>query len=212
VVGATAAGELGEGLLHCRHALAGGRRAADRAGLLGAPAAVLDDVQPGHPHAGGGQEPHRQLAHQSQADDARRVAELDLAAPHPVHGDRPHRREGGMLGGHPAGHRGAQIDRDPVVLGMQGVLAACRRDQLAHAELAGPRSHLDHLAAQGVAERGVGVEPAGDLLVGRHRALLRYRVDDLAHLVRPGAGLAHHGQFRLGQLHHLGAGGDEREP
>ena len=43
------------------------------------------------------------------------------------------------------------------------------------------------------------------------RLLLRDRVDDLAHLVRPRSRLADHGHLGLGHLHHLGAGGVKRE-
>ena len=97
-----------------------------------------------------------------------------------------------MLGGHAARHRGAQVDRDPVVLGMQCVLVTRRGDELADLEFFGPLSHLDHHAAQRVAKRSVGVKAAHDLLVGSNRALLRDGVQDLAHLVWPGSRLAHH--------------------
>ena len=44
--------------------------------------------------------------------------------------------------------RGAQVDRNPVVLGVQSVLIASRRDQLADLELLGPGPHVDDDAAQ----------------------------------------------------------------
>ena len=116
-----------------------------------------------------------------------------------------------MLGRDAPGDGGAQVDRNPVVLGVQGVLVARRRDELADPELLGAAPHLDHHAAERVAERRVGVEPVHDLLVGGDRALLRDRVEDLAHLVRPRPRLADHRQLGLGQLHHFRAGGDERE-
>ena len=189
----------------------GGRRAQHRAGLLGQPAAVLDHVEPDDADPGGDQQPDHQLADEAQADHARGLAQLDLGAPHAVHGDRPDGGEGGMLGRDAPGDRGAQVDGDPVVLGVQGVLVAGRGDELADPELLGAAPHLDHHAAQRVAERRVGVEPVHDLLVGGHRALLRDRVEDLAHLVRPRPRLADHRHLGLGHLHHLGAGGDERE-
>jgi hypothetical protein len=107
--------------------------------------------------------------------------------------------------------RGAQVDRDPVVLGVQGVLVSGRRDELAGSELLRALSHLDDHAAQRVAERSIGVEAVHHLLVGGRRALLRYRVQDLTHLIGPRARLADHRHLGLGYLHHLGAGGDERE-
>ena len=157
------------------------------------------------------EEADHELADEAEADDARRVAELNLGAPDAVHGDRADGGEGGVLGRDAPRDRCAQVDRDPVVLGVQRVLVARRGDQLADLELFGPLPHLDHHAAQRVAERGVGVEPVHDLLVGGDRALLRDGVQDLAHLVRPRPRLAHHRHLGLGQLHHLRAGGDERE-
>ena len=117
-----------------------------------------------------------------------------------------------MLGQNAPRHRHAHVDRDPVVLGVQRVLVARRGHQLADVELLGATSHLDHLAAERVTQRRVGVEPVHDLLVGGHRALLPDRVEDLAHLIGAGPRLADHRQLGLGQLHHLRAGGDEREP
>ena len=181
------------------------------AGLLGRPAALLEHVQPGDPDPRGDQEPDHQLADQAEADDAGGVAELDLGPPHPVHGDGAHGGEGGVLGQDPLGDHGAQVGRDPVVLRVQRVLVARGRDQLADPELLGARSHLDHDPAQRVAERRVRVEPVHHLLVGGDRALLGNRVENLAHLVRPRSRLADHRHLGLGQLHHLGAGGDERE-
>ena len=96
--------------------------------------------------------------------------------------------------------------------------SACRANSLPAAATSWPTLNssapgpdLDDDAAQRVAERGVGVELVHHLLVGGHRALLRDRVQHLAHLVGPGPRLADHGQAGLGDLHHLGAGGDERE-
>ena len=186
-------------------------RAPDRAGLLGQPAALLDHVEPDDADPRGDEETDHELADEAEADDARRVAELDFGAPHAVHRDRPHRGEGGVLGRDAPRDRRAQVDRNPVVLGVQGVLVARRRDELADAEFLGAAPHLDHDAAQRVAERRVGVEAVHDLLVGGDRALLRDRVEDLAHLVRPRPRLADHRHLGLGQLHHLRAGGDERE-
>ena len=187
-------------------------RAAPRGSrLLRQAAALRDRVDPDHLHPRGDEQPDHELADQAEADDGRRLAELDLGPPHAVHGDRAHRREGGMLGQDARGDGGAEVDRDPVVLGMQRMLVAGRGDQLSHLEFVGPAAHLGHHPAQRVAERGIGVEPVHDLLVGGEHALLLYRVEDLAHLVRARPGHAHHRHARLGHLHHLRAGGDERE-
>ncbi len=156
-----------ERLLERLHALVGGRGAQHRAGLLGQPAAVVEHVEPDDADAGGDQEPDHELTDEAEADDAGGVAELDLGAPHAVHGDRPDGGEGGMLGRDSPRDGDAQVRRDPVVLGVQGVLVAGRRDDLAHAELLGARPDLDHHAAQRVAKRRVGVEPVHGLLIGR---------------------------------------------
>ena len=116
-----------------RHTLVGRCRAQHRAGLLGQPAALLDHVEPDDTDSRGDEETDHELADEAEADDARRVAELDFGAPDAVHGDRPHRGEGGVLGRDAPRDRCAQVDRDPVVLGMQGVLVARRRDKLADA-------------------------------------------------------------------------------
>src|SRR5260370_208624 len=99
----------------------------------------------------------------------------------------------------------------PPAPGMPGVLMGGGRDGVAGGEVVGAGPHLDHDAAQRVAKRRVGVQPVHDLLVGGDRALLRDRVEHLADLVRPRPRLADHRHLGLGQLHHLRAGGDERE-
>src|SRR5205807_9659593 len=48
-------------------------------------------------------------------------------------------------------------------------------------------------------------------LIGFDRALLRDRIEDLAHLVRTRPRLADHRHLGLGNLHHFRACGDERE-
>ena len=211
VVGAAAARYLAQRLLDRVDALVGGRGAQVGACLLGRPAALLEHVQAGDPDPRGDQEPDHQLADQAETDDAGGVAELDLGPPHPVHGDGAHGGEGGVLGQDPLGHHGAQVGRDPVVLRVQRVLVARGRDQVADPEFLRARSHLDHDPAQRVAERRVRVEPVHHLLIGGDRALLGNRVENLAHLIRPRSRLADHRHLGLGQLHHLGAGGDERE-
>ena len=212
VVGAAAAGQLAQRLLDRGDALVGRGGAGGGAGLLGPQAAVLEHVQPDHPDPGRDQQPDHELADQAEADHAGGLAQLRLGPADAVHGDRADGGEGGVLGLHLTGHGHAHVDRDPVVLGVQRVLVPGRGDQLADVELLGALAHLDDHAAERVTERRVGVEPVHHLLVGGHRALLRHRVQDLADLVRPGPGLADHGQLGLGQLHHLRAGGDEREP
>ena len=128
----------------------------------------------------------------------------------PLHRDGPDGCERGVLGGHSVRHRNAQVGRHPVHLGVEGELVAGGRDQLTDRELLGTRPDLDHDAAQRVAERGVAVQPVHRLLVRRQRTLLSDRVEELAHLVRPGAGLADQRHPRLADLHHLGAGRDQR--
>jgi hypothetical protein len=211
VVCTAPAGELGQRLLDGRHALAGGRSAKLRTGLLGPLAAVLDHVEPDHADAGGNEETDHQLTDEAQADHARGLAQLDLALAHAVHGDGPDGREGGVLGRDARRNRDAHVEGDPVVLRVQRVLIAGRGDQLADAKILSAPPHLGDDTAERIAERRVGIQPVHDLLIGGHRALLGDRVKDLAHLVGPRPGLADHGQLGLGHFHHLGAGGDQRE-
>ena len=211
VVGPATAGDLGERPLDRVDAVADGRGAQRRPGLLGQPAALLDHVEPDDTDPGRDQQADHQLADQAEADDAGRVAQAGPrhAARRASRWRRRWRRRRARAG--PLGDRGAQVGRDPVVLGVQRVLVARRRDQLADPELLGPLSYLGDHAAQRVAERRVGVEPVHHLLIGGDRALLSNGVENLAHLIRPCSRLADHRHLGLGQLHHLGAGGDERE-
>src|SRR4029453_6745503 len=83
--------------------------------------------------------------------------------------------------------------------------------QLADGQVVHAGADLDDLAAERVAERGVGVEPVADLAGGGPQPLLGDRLHDLLDLVGPGPGLADQRQLALADLHYLGAGGDERE-
>ena len=180
------------------------------ASLLRHPAASLDHVQAYDLNSGRDQESHRQLPDQPQADYARGLTEGDLGTPDALHGDSPNRGERGMLRRDAVRHRDAQIRWHPVHLSVQGELVAGRRDQLTYGEFFGTRADLDHDAAQRVAERCVAIQPVHRLLVCRQRTLLSNRVEQLAHLVRSGAGLADQGHSRLADLHHLGARRDQR--
>ena len=64
-----------------------------------------------------------------------------------------------MLSGDPFRHGDAQVARDPVVLGVEGVAVAGAGDPLPDGQMLHAGAHLDDLAAQRIAERGVGVEP-----------------------------------------------------
>ena len=179
--------------------------------LLREPAPVGHRVDADRLHAGRDEQPDHELADQAEADDGGRLAELDLGAAHAVHGDRCHGGERGVFWRHAVGDRRAEVDRHPVVLGVQRLLVAGAGDELADLELLGALAHLGDHAAQGVAERGVGVELVHHLLVGGDEALLLHLVEDLLHLVRPRPRHADHRHAGLGDLHHLGAGRDQRE-
>jgi hypothetical protein len=66
----------------------------------------------------------------------------------PVHGDRPDGGEGGVLGQDILRDRHTQVDRNPVVLGVQGELIAGRGDDLARPELIGTAARLDYHATE----------------------------------------------------------------
>ena len=211
VVGPGAVGEGGERLQHRAAAGRVGRAAGGRADLLGQPAPLGRRVEADHVDAGRPQDLHQQLPDQAEPDDAGGLPQPRLRLPVALHGDGPDGGEGGMLGGDPLGHGHAQVARDPVVLGVEGVAVAGAGDPLPDGQMLHAGAHLDDLAAQRVAERGVGVEPVADLSVGGAQALLGHRLHDLLDLVGPGAGLADQRQLALVDLHHLGAGRDERE-
>src|SRR5258706_73502 len=210
MVGTASVRDSGQGALDGSDAFWRGLGTHQRARLLSQPATLLDHVEPEHAHSRSDQQAHDQLANEAKTDHAGGLPELGFGSAHPVHGDRADGREGGMLRLDAIGNGDAEVHWNPVELSVQGVLVACGRHELADPELPGTAAHLDDYPAQGVAERCIRVQSAHDLLVGRDRALQGHRVEYLAHLVWPCSGLADHGQLRLGQLHHLGAGGNER--
>ena len=156
------------------------------------------------------EEPYYELTDEPEPDHTRGLTKRDLGAPDALHGDGSDRGERGVLGGNTVRYRDAQVRRYPVHLRVQGELVARGGDHLTDRELLRPRTDLDHDAAQRVAEWGVAVQPVHRLLVGGDGALLGHRVEQLAHLIRPGARLADQGHLRLADLHHLGAGRDQR--
>ena len=93
---------------------------------------------------GGDQQPDHQLADQAEADDHAVSPSWSSARRTPCMAIGADGGEGGVLGRDAPRDRRAQVDRDPVVLGVQRVLVARRRDQLADLELLGalrpPRS------------------------------------------------------------------------
>ena len=155
------------------------RPAGDRAALLGQTAAVGDRIDADRPHAGRREQPDHDLPDQSEADDGRGLAKLNLGSAHPVHGDRCHGRERRVLGQHPGRNGRAQVDRHPVVLGVQCLLITRARNELADLELLGARAHLGDHTAQRIAKRGVGVELVHHLLVGGGQPLLLHLVENL---------------------------------
>ena len=179
--------------------------------FLRQPAALGHRVDADRLDAGRREQPDDELADQAEADDGGGLAELDLAAPHALHRDGGNGGERGVLGQHPVGDRRAQVDRHPVVVGVQCLLIAGAGDELADLELLRALADLGDHAAERVAERRVGVELVHHLLVGADKPLLLHLVEDLLDLVRPGPRHAHHRHAGLGDLHHLGAGRDQRE-
>ena len=92
-------------LLDVRRALGVRRGAARAPACLGEPAALLDGVDADDPHPGGDEQPHDELADEPEADDARHLAELRLAAAHALHGDGADGGERRVLRGDALGHR-----------------------------------------------------------------------------------------------------------
>jgi hypothetical protein len=187
VVRPEAAAQVGERVLHAGQPLGIGCPAYTRAGLLGELAAPGDDVDADGVHPGGDEELHDELTDQAETDDARGVPELRRSPPHPVQRDRAHRGERREARLDALGHRDAEVDRDPIDLGVERELVARARHEPAGRELLGAASGLHHVAADRVAERRVGVEPLHRLRIGAAHPLLGGAVEDLAHLVRTGA-------------------------
>ena len=129
------------------------RRAQQGAGLLGQPATVLVGVETDHLDPGGHEQLDDQLPDQAQADDARRVPDLDVALTDALQRDRAHGGESGQLGRDAVGHRHTEIGRHPVDLGVKGKLVPGARHELTDSELLGPLAHLLHHARERVAQR-----------------------------------------------------------
>ncbi len=207
LVHAVAVGQLGDGRFHGRR---GGVAAGRGAEALRQFAAVRGGVDADDVDAGGGQELHHELPDQPEADDQRHIAELRLTAPHTLQGDRPDGAERRVARCETVRHRGAEVLRHPVHLGVQRVFVARAGHEVAGLHAVDPGADLLDHPAQRVAERRVGVELPHHLAVGGGHPVGGHALHDLRHLVRPGAGLAHHRHARLGHLHQLGAGGDQR--
>ena len=187
-----------------------GPGAAPGAALLGGAAALLDGVEAHHPDPRSDQQPHQQLADQAQPDDAGGLPQLHLRPAQRLHRDGTDRGEGGVLGEHPVGHPHAEVARHPVDLGVQRELVARCGDQVTDLEAVHALPDLHDHAAQRVAQGRPGVEPVAGLAVGRHRTVLGDRVEHLAHLVGTVPRLRQQRHPRLGDLHQLGAGRDQR--
>ena len=196
-------------LLHQRQAFGVRSRTDQRSRVRGELAARGHGVQPDDPDTRSHEDPDDELTDEPEADDAGELAQLRLRAADAVHRDGAHRRERRMPGVDLLRDGDAQVGGHPVDLGVQGELVARRRDQVPDRELLGTRADRDHPAAQGVAERGVAVQPVHRLAVRRRGALLGHAVHELLHLVGTGARLADQGEACLGHLHQLRARGDQ---
>ena len=97
MIGAAAAGHLAERTPNGRHTLVRGRGAHHSPRLFSQAAPFLDHVEPDHPDSRGDEKADDQLPDQAKADDARRVAQLSLGPPDPVHRDGTHGGKCGVL-------------------------------------------------------------------------------------------------------------------
>ncbi len=201
------AGEFGDGALHGRgRGIAAGRGAQ----ALGQLAAHRVGVGADDADSRGGQELHHELPDQAEADDQRHFAELRLALADALQRDRPNGAEGRVPGREAVRHRGVEVLRHPVQLGVQRVLVAGAGHEVADLHVVDAGADLLDHPAQRVAQRRVGVQLAHHLAVGGGHPVGGHALHDLGHLVRTGAGLAQHRHAGLGHLHQLGPGGDQR--
>lgn len=119
LIHAVPAGEFGDGGLHGRgRGIPAGRGPQ----ALGELAAHRVGVDPDDADSRGGQQLHHQLPDQPEADDQCHLAELRLAAPDTLHRDRPDGAEGRVPRREAVRHRGVEVLRHPVQLGVQRVL------------------------------------------------------------------------------------------
>src|SRR4029450_12094078 len=103
-----------------------------RAVASGGPEGAGERSEADHVDAGGAEDRHQELPDQAEADHAGGLAEPRVGLPVALHGDGADGGEGGVLAADPGGHGHAQVARDPVVLGVEGVLVAGAGDLLAH--------------------------------------------------------------------------------
>lgn len=207
LVHAVTAGEFGDGGFHGR---GGGIAAGRGAQSLGECAARRVGVGPDDADPRGDEELHHELPDQPEADDQCHLAELRLALADALHRDRPDGAEGRVPRRETVRHRGVEVLRHPVQLGVQRVLVAGAGHEVADLHVVDPGADLLDHPAQGVAQRRVGVQLAHHLAVGGGHPVGGHALHDLGHLVRPGAGLAQHRHPGLGHLHELGPRGDQR--
>lgn len=207
LVHAVAAGEFGDG---CLDGSGRGIPAGRGAQALGELAAHRVGVGPDDTDPRGGEELHHELPDQAEADDKGHLAELRLALADALHRDRPDGAEGRVPRREAVRHRGVEVLRHPVQLGVQRVLIAGAGHEVADLHVVDPGADLLDHPAQRVAKGRVGVQLAHHLAVGGGHPVGGHALHDLGHLVRPGAGLAHHRHAGLGHLHELGAGGYQR--
>ena len=119
----------------------------------------VDHVETDDPYAGRHEQLNDELTDEAEPDHARGLTELNLGGRTPCIAIAPTGRERGMFRRHTVGDRDAEVARNPVDLGVEGVVVPRARDQLADGELLGAGTDLDDDAAERVPERGVRVEP-----------------------------------------------------
>ena len=109
-----------------------------------APSSQLDElrreVDPDDAAAGGAQDLGGELADQPQPDHRDALAEADVGLTHAVQRDAADRGEGRLREVDPLGNRHAEVRRDVVDLGVDGVVAAAARNAIAGLKVADARS------------------------------------------------------------------------
>ena len=111
--------------------------------LFGQPASLGHHVDADDLDAGRHQQPHDELSHQTESDDAGDVADLDVTLSDTLQRNGSDGGESGVFGRHRVGNGDAQVLRNPVHFGMKGELTAGAGDELARDEVVHPRPHLD---------------------------------------------------------------------
>src|SRR5205085_9192426 len=168
------------------------------------------NINADHLAAGGFQDLHSELAHQSEADDGGDFAQARVGLADALQRDGADGRVAGGFERRRVGHPGAEVLRAEDDFGVRGVPGAGAGDAVADLKLPHVAPDADHQAGGAVAERLHLVELRHDLLVSRTQAFALERIEHLTDEVRAFLDLADQRALRRLDGRAFGAGADQR--